>query len=208
MFHNIDTMMLPRISLWLSSLASVIGFIYTMATNQTSLPMSYTVIVAFIIIAFFISLVLDYRDYLKQKPRSFKPDSNEIKQYLFNWISKGGHAAIFTRDMSWANDARIKNMLIAKARNSELTVILPKPNDLTHELEMSGANIISYEGLDYTPQSRFTIINKDRMDSQVAFGRRIKDQHIIEEFANGNHPVFALANDLVEIVSQTQKKIK
>jgi hypothetical protein len=208
MLPHIDRMVLPRISLWLSSLASVIGLIFAIATTKTNLPMLYTVIIAIFIIIFAISLGLDYRDYSKQKPRSFKPDSHEIKDYLFNWISKGGHVAIFTRDMSWANDNRIKSMLITKARNSELSVILPKQNALTDELETFGANIISYEVLDYIPQSRFTMINKGKMDSHVAFGRRINDQHVIEEFANGNHPVSALAIDLVEIVSQVQKRIK
>jgi len=208
MLQHIDMMMLPRISLWLSSFASVAGLIFAVATTKTSLSMWHILIIGIFIIIFLISLYFDYRDYSKQKPRSFKPDSYEIKDYLFNWISKGGHAAIFTRDMSWANDNHIKSMLITKARNSELTVILPKQNALTDELETFGAKIISYEILNYIPQSRFTIINKGRMDSQVAFGRRIKDQHVIEEFGNGSHPVFALANDLVEIVSQVQEKIK
>jgi hypothetical protein len=203
---RIESMILPRISLWISSLASVVSLILTIATMKMSLPLLYTVIIAGLVIFFFVSLFLDYRDFSRQKPRTFKPESYEIKNYLLNWISKGGHAVVFTRDMSWANDDRIKNMLLTKARNSELSVILPKQMALTEELERSGAQIISYESLNYTPQSRFTLINKGRMDSQVAFGRRIKDQHVIEEFANGEHPVFALANDLVEILNHIQKK--
>ncbi|MCI0562065.1 MAG: hypothetical protein MN733_26555, partial [Nitrososphaera sp.] len=85
---------------------------------------------------------------------------------------------------------------------NELTICLPDRIALADELEREGARVCLYPRLGYTPQSRFTIINKDRMDSQVAVGRRIRDKHVIEEFSLGEHPVFSVANDLVEVISR------
>lgn len=50
----------------------------------------------------------------------------EINDYMYNWISKGGRVVIFTRDMSWASDARIKDLLLRKAELEELSICVPK----------------------------------------------------------------------------------
>ena len=124
----------------------------------------------------------------------------EIRDYMFKWISRGGRVAIFSRDMSWVRDEEMMELLREKARRDELTICLPGEIFLADELRRCGARVCLYPQLRYTPQSRFTIINKDRMDSKVAVGRRIKDKHVIEEFSLGEHPVFSVANDLVEVV--------
>jgi hypothetical protein len=128
--------------------------------------------------------------------------TKEINDYMYDWISKGGRVVIFTRDMSWASDPRIKELLYHKAAREELSICVPKKIPLTNELQKHGAQILSYESLGYIPQSRFTIINKDRMDANLAVGHRIKDDHVVEEFSIGAHPFFSVANDLVEIITR------
>ena len=62
--------------------------------------------------------------------------------------------------------------------------------------------VLTYASLKVIPQARSTIVNLGRMDSQAAVGRRLDGQHVVEEFGAGDHPVFAVASDLVEIVSR------
>ena len=113
--------------------------------------------------------------------------------------------AIFTRDMSWAGEARIKRLLMTKAQANELTICMPKMIPLAQELADAGAKILTYPQLDFVPSSRFTIINADRMDAQVAIGRTIGEYHVIEEHAAGTHPIHAVTKDLVELVRQVSE---
>lgn len=201
------TIIIIKGGLWLAAAASVIGVFYTIGAANKELSLFYGFLIALSAVLYVALFVLDIWDYWKNRIRSYE-DESEIKEYLWNWISKGGQVVIFTHDMSWACDEGIKKMLFDKARMAELSIILPKQTALTCDLENAGANIYSYESINYVPQSRFTIIHKDRFDAQVAIGRKDKlnGKHIIEEFALGEHPVFAVANDLVEIVKRIQTK--
>ncbi|MGH7164128.1 MAG: hypothetical protein ACREIS_01225, partial [Nitrospiraceae bacterium] len=128
-------------------------------------------------ILFIIAITLEIRQWARSRPISLLTDA-EIKDYMYKWISRGGRVAIFSRDLSWAVGPEIRTLLSEKARRNELRVCLPEniPSvaGLVNELERAGAEVCLYPELHYTPHSRFTIINKDRMDAQVAVGRRIK----------------------------------
>ena len=111
---------------------------------------------------------------------------------------------LFTRDHTWAQDPRIRDLLFAKARRAELTICLPTDTDLTRDLRSEGAVIIAYPQLAYTPGARFTIINDGRIaDAAVAIGRQVNGIQVIEEFPIGD-PVFAVTNDLVEVLRRVQ----
>ena len=118
-----------------------------------------------------------------------------------------GRVAVFTRDMSWAGDAKIAQLLDAKAKRSELVICLPTHIPLTRELEALGAEIYTYQGLGYAPKSRFTVVRFERGDARVAIGRQIGGVHTIETFSVGEHPVFALAEDLVEITDVSRSRL-
>jgi len=139
--------------------------------------------------------------YIRNKPISLHTDQ-QIRNYMFKWISRGGRVTIFSRDMSWVRDEEMKDLLRVKARSNELTLCLPTRIDLSDELLGAGAQVLTYPELDYTPQSRFTIINEGRMDAQVAVGRKVKDSHKIVEASVGEHPMFFIANDLLQIVTR------
>jgi hypothetical protein len=132
-------------------------------------------------------------------------NESEVNNYMYDWISTGRRVVIFTRDMSWASDKRIIEVLTIKAHNNELTICLPQHIQLTQKLEHEGAQIVSYSQLEYTPQSRFTIINKDRADAQVAIGFRRNKKHVIQEYSSGDNAIFSLTNDLVEILSRVSR---
>ncbi|MBA7716071.1 hypothetical protein ES703_125132 [subsurface metagenome] len=121
---------------------------------------------------------------------------------MYKWISGGGRVEILSHDMSWVSDEEMKELLRSKARKDELCLCLPKEIPLSEELKKEGAQIYTYSELKYVPQSRFTIINSGRMDSQVAVGRRSGEKHVIEEFSIGKHPIFSVANDLVNLIIQ------
>ncbi|WP_041633663.1 hypothetical protein [Magnetospirillum gryphiswaldense] len=155
--------------------------------------------------------IMAFRSYYKNRPHSCRTEK-QILKYMLKWISHPGRAVIFTRDMSWTNNDDVKSVLLKKAAANELTIILEHDIPLADELRAEGAKIVTYAGLRHTPASRFTIINKDRHDAQVAVGGKVDGQHVIHEFQQGHHPFFAVANDLADILIKldvmSQDKVK
>jgi hypothetical protein len=185
----------------LGSLASVVSLVVVMRPKNAPLTVleavGYT-IAGFLVLLFGTSRV---RDYVKLMPRTFKT-KKKIRDYMYRWISRGERVAIFSRDMSWVDDGQMRDLLRRKARKHELILCLPRAINLSNELGELGAEIHVYPDLDFTPSSRFTIINVGRHDSQVAIGRRMGDVHTIQEAASGHDPLFAVAEDLVSVVSR------
>src|SRR5260370_30495881 len=121
---------------------------------------------------------------------------------MVNWISNGGRVVISSRDMTWAhNDPQMHDMLLTKARAGELTLCLPDAIPLSNQLQDAGANIVLYPRLNYVPEARFTIIRYGHMDAKVAVGRMLAAGHAIEELGVGEHPVFAVATDLIQVLT-------
>ena len=146
--------------------------------------------------------------YLEIKSEAFKRvydigDKAKIRDYMYEWLSKGGRVAIWTRDMSWVNDDEMRQLLLKKAKAKELIICLPQGIQLTEELSEEGALICAYNSLENAPGSRFTIVNYGQDGSRVAVGRREGDLHIIEEFSAGDHPAFYMARDLVRLAQST-----
>ena len=125
-------------------------------------------------------------------------DARGIRDYMFHWIKNGSRVAIWTRDLSWAADEELDEMLRQKAQRSELIICLPENIEKTDSLKASGADIVAY-GTSETPASIFTIVNYRRTGSRVAVGMRKGNHHIIQEFSSDEHPTFHLAMDLVEL---------
>jgi hypothetical protein len=135
-------------------------------------------------------------EYVERRPIILK-SKKAIRDYMYAWISQSGRVVIFTRDLTWVEDAEMQDMLRIKAKKSELSVCLPKKVALSEELRELGASIYTYPELDLTPTSRFTIINLGSHDARVAIGHRRKGRHYIHEASAGEDPLFAIANDLV-----------
>ena len=158
--------------------------------------------------AFFLSALifsyLEYKDYVQTSPKKFYNQAG-INAYMCRWVSSGGRVVIFSRDMSWAHDSKVKDLLMAKAGRGDLTICLEKQIELTAHLQRAGAKIVEYKDLGHVPRSRFTIVNFEREGAQVAVGVTENGQHVIQEFRSGSHPFFAVAEDLVKFLIASQK---
>jgi len=180
----------------ISALASIIGFLIPYFSNGASYTSAFQFSCLLVFSA--ASIVIIWNS-VKEGAKRYKSET-DINNYMYNWISNIGRIAIFTRDMSWTNDSQIKARLIEKAEKSELIVCMPIANDFAQELRQKGALILEYSNLGYEPQSRFTIVQFGRNDARIAIGKTIKGTHKIEEFDSADHPLFFVANDLVNIL--------
>jgi hypothetical protein len=143
---------------------------------------------------------------IKNGPKRYKTEDG-IKNYMLRWISHIGRIVVFTRDMSWALDPKVKVKLIEKAQAHELIICMPVRNEFAAELEENGAVVVEYSDINYEPLSRFTIIHYGRNDSRVAIGKTNNKHHVITEFQSGEHPLFYVALDLVNIlIRQNENK--
>jgi hypothetical protein len=123
----------------------------------------------------------------------------DIVNYLYRWIQTGGHVLICTRDMSWADEPKMMDLLKLKASSQELTIVLPEEVNRSNVLKAKGAEVFAYG--DREPLlTHFTIVNYGRPGSRVAIGWRSGDRHLIQEFsAADEHPTFYLAHDVVKL---------
>jgi hypothetical protein len=148
-------------------------------------------------------------EYISERRRHVYPRSDTvgIREYMHRWIEHGGRVAIWTRDISWADNGATKDLLTQKAKRKELILCMPELNGLAEELSAAGAEVCTY-GADVLelPAARFTIRDYGRDGSSVAVGRTRGDTHVIEEFDSGSHPVFFIAQDLVEVARSVGAK--
>ena len=188
----------------LGSVASLVSLALVM--RPANIPLTAGEAVGFAIAGGLLILfaVVRLREYFKLKPKACRTPE-DIKEYMYRWISKGGRVGIFSRDMSWVDNAKMNELLRQKARGHELILCLPRAIPLSDQLASYGAEVFVYPELDMVPSARFTIINLGRHDAQVAIGRRIKDVHTIQEASAGHDPLFAVADDLINVISRLGK---
>ncbi|NDV42387.1 hypothetical protein [Flagellimonas sediminis] len=197
--------MIKNILSQIGSIASLCGLIFSLKTDQQSFGGWQWFLVFISILFFIVSIYLIVSEYLSNKPKMYTKKS-DIRDYMYNWIKNGGRVVIFTRDMSWVNDEEMKNLLRNKSRGKECIICMPNKIDKVVEFESEGATVIEYSSLDYTPLSRFTITNYGRYDAKIAVGKSLGNgKHLIEEFGNGEHPYFQVANDLVRILEKSAR---
>lgn len=128
-----------------------------------------------------------------------RDDAEGIKAYMRSWIDSSGRAAIWTRDLSWADDDQTRRQLEAKASSGNLDIFVPIENDLCARLRGVGARVHVYGGRRMqAPASRFTIAFFGNGGSKVAIGRAVAGMHVIEELGTDD-PAFHMATDLIAI---------
>lgn len=189
---------------WCAAAASVFGLFFTLHPAADPVSGSEGALLALLGVVFVVAAYFDIRDQRRNRPKRYR-DLKHVNDYMFRWISRAGRVVIYTRDHSWAEEARIRDLLVTKAKHDELTVCLPKPTALTEELHSLGAEIVTYPDLDYWPGARFTLVNDGRAaEAAVAIGRKEAGVHVIEEFPSGD-PVYAVTKDLVEVLRRLKK---
>jgi hypothetical protein len=182
-----------------ASFASMAGLLVAFLPSPKDLPSWAVALLVLTIIALVALVVLEFTDRRGRRVYA-KDDTQGIKRYMHSWIEHGGRVAIWTRDMSWAQNPETHRLLTEKARRGELILCLPETNALARELSEAGAEVCAYGAhLLEAPASRFTIVFFGRDGSRVAVGRAEGDTHVIDEFSTGDHPAFHLAADLVTL---------
>jgi hypothetical protein len=182
-----------------ASFASMAGLFVAFLPSLKDLPSWAVAILVVAVVALIALVVFEFTDRRGRRIYS-KDDTQGIKRYMHSWIDHGGRVAIWTRDMSWAQNPETRGVLTEKARRGELILCLPEINALARDLSEAGAEVCAYGArLLEAPASRFTIIFFGRDGSRVAVGRAEGDTHVIDEFSAGDHPAFHLAADLVTL---------
>jgi hypothetical protein len=182
------------------SLASLVGLLVIFLPSRDALPSRVVVLLVVAALLLILFIVLEFLSHRGRRVYA-KSDEEGIKRYMHTWITHGGRVAIWTRDMSWAQNAETRSMLLKKAARGELILCLPERNAFAQELEAAGAEVCAYGSMHLeSPASRFTITCFGRDGAQVAVGRAEGYAHVIDEFTAGSHPAFYLAEDLIALV--------
>jgi len=182
----------------LGSFASMLGLaIALLFKGEEATPWWAIVLITLGVLLMFWTFISVLRS--ENKTHYFRlEDRQGIRNYMYRWIRDGGRVAIWTRDMSWASDVEMEQMLKAKATDQALVICLPEDIELTKGLQEDRAEIRTHGVID-SLESRFTIVNLDRVGSRVAVASRKGDYHVIHEFS-ADDPAFYLARDLVRLV--------
>jgi hypothetical protein len=206
MWWRVWSDLIQRLLALTGSVASLSGLLVAFLPSPTDLPWWA---IALLLLAIFCLVVLVVLELLAARGRRVyaRADTDGIRGYMHDWIKHGGRVAIWTRDMSWAHNPDTRGLLNEKAKQEELILCLPKPNELARELAAAGAEVCAY-GTDLleSPASRFTISYFGRGGARVAVGRAEGDAHVIDEFDEGGHPAFYLAEDLVAFARAKEGK--
>jgi hypothetical protein len=156
---------------------------------------------ALLCIILLVAIVWEVITYMRSGPRRYYLfKKRRIRNFMRRWLLSGGRAVIFTRDMSWAGDESIRQVLVEKAQRNELTICIETVIPLAAQLATLGAQVISCGELEVVPRSRYTIIDFERDGARVAVGGTVGRHHVIQEFRSGDHPFFAVAEDLARLL--------
>jgi hypothetical protein len=187
--------------LQLASCASLLGlYASVFPIDMANRPRWHWALITVIVIATIVSIWDDILRYIGTASKTFV-DQNKIKKYMHNWINNGGRAAIFSRDLSWADEHDTKAVLMKKAVRRELTLFVQHSIPLAEELRKAGAKVVIYGDLNHTPRSRFTIVDYCRDGARVAIGAKVNGKHVIEEYTSGSH-AFGVAEDFIRMLER------
>lgn len=128
-----------------------------------------------------------------------------IDKYMCKWVSRPGRALILSRDLSWGTRDAARSALQAKARARDLIIFMHSETDLSRSLAELGASVSYYGSSDFTPKSRFTILNYGRDCPRIAVGTTKWDKHLVYEYDIGDHPITALSDDLINLLARVSQ---
>jgi hypothetical protein len=198
--------MVRKLVALVASFASMAGLLIAFLPSPGDLPWWAVALLVSATSFFVVLVVLEFLDRRGHRVYT-RTDTEGIQRYMHEWIEHGGRVAIWTRDMTWAQNAESRRLLIEKARRNELILCLPELNELATELEAAGSEVCAYGAKHLeSPASRFTIALFGRDGSRVAVGRAEGDTHVIDEFSRGSHPAFHLAEDLITLVRSLPRR--
>jgi hypothetical protein len=142
-----------------------------------------------------------------ERPKSYTPGSASIRTYMCRWLSAGGRAAVFSRDLSWAFEGDTKQTVLRKARSGELVACVGRRTDEIKRLVAEGAEVLDYSSLNFEPKSRFTIIDYGKAGARIAIGIVEEGRHVIREYDARDAAILALATDLISMARGSAEKV-
>lgn len=137
------------------------------------------------------------------KDRNVRND--RIRAYMANLTSFDGQCVVSSNDLSWVS-GEARDMLMQKAGEGSLVLLMPKPNPMSRELVRAGAKAHYYGDASFRLRSRFTVVNANRADAWVAVGYGRKDAHVIREFHSSDDPTLNMAKDLIDMAARLAEK--
>jgi hypothetical protein len=187
----------------IGSIASAMGLFSTPAGQSPAVRLALGAVILFALGV----IAADVRNYVETKPKTFPSGSPDINGYMKTWLGSGGRAAIFSRDLSWASDADVRQVLEEKAKKGELLVFAGRRTSQLVHLTRLGAEVYDYSSLAFVPESRFTIVDYEKLGARLAVGLVEGRKHVIREFESKDQDIMAIAKDLVELARRASTKI-
>lgn len=198
-------MMLQLLIRVVSSVGAFVGAASALVTLELPIPVAISVWLLLGLSA--IAVAWDVLEYVRRRPRVYPPKSEEIVRYLAKWLGSGGRAAIFSRDLSWATDPDVLEVLRSKARAGEILAFVARVTPEMSELVKGGAELFEHARPQISLKSRFTVIDYGKAGSRLAIGIVEDGNHVIREYGPSDHVVMALAADLLELAKHTMRKV-
>jgi hypothetical protein len=190
-----------KIATQLASYASIMGLYLTAFPLGGTRPQWHWYLLATITVLFVYMAIREIWEAMHQSYRTFMTKGS-IDRYMRKLIAKEGRTVIFSRDLSWGAEERAKEVLLSKSKAGNLTIYVHHEMPLSDELKAAGAEVVVYGQKGLEPRSRFTIIGYGKEGSRVAVGTKRKGRQVVYEFDTGEHPVCALAEDLIRHLRQ------
>lgn len=190
----------------LTNILSIGGIIFS--TNWQTISQAWCIGEIILISALIVWLFFELITFVKNMPKKFESPGSEINAYMYKLVNNNQNTAIFTRDLSWAQDIKVKDMLIAKAQKNNLVIYIPSNNAISDELQAAGAKIYTYASCGYTPKSRFTIVNFGTAHPHIAVTEYGKNTLLVREYTTSNNdPVQYVISDLLSILERANSRV-
>lgn len=134
-----------------------------------------------------------------------KNRNERIRKYMANLTKFDGQCVVSSNDLSWVSGEAYE-MLMKKATERSLVLVMPRANEMSRKLERAGAEARYYGDGTFRLKSRFTVVNSNRADAWVAVGYGRKGAHMIREFHSSDDPTLNMAKDLIDIARRLAEK--
>ena len=132
---------------------------------------------------------------------------DEIKETMKTLVKTQGKVCIMSRALTWV-DAEVEACIASKGRS--IIIFAENENELTKRLIEKGVVVKYYGTLGFQPLTRFTVIQYNRTDPQVAISNRKNSirknkrfRHVIYETGGGNCKqdqwITSLAVDMINL---------
>ncbi|MDP9695386.1 UNVERIFIED_ORG: hypothetical protein J2X79_002963 [Arthrobacter globiformis] len=137
----------------------------------------------------------------RSRPIRYRGDGRDEKilKHMTKMLRTQEQCVISSNDLSWVK-GEMREVLIDKASKKSLTLVMPRANELSSDLEDKGAVAYYYGDEEFKFASRFTLVNQSRSDAWVAIGHGTTNEHTIRTIDSKDDPAIHLADDLFRLV--------